>query len=220
MQDKESSTMYYPYGKRIADVILASAALIIFAIPMLLIALIITMTSKGPVLFTQQRYGKHKKPFAVYKFRSMAAEAPANMATNSFANANSFITPVGKILRKLSLDELPQLFNVLRGDMSIIGPRPVILAEDSLIALREKYNANSIRPGMTGWAQVNGRDELDDDKKAAMDGEYVTHMNAITDIKILFKTALVVLSMAGQREGSEQAKDIKSELTNTHKETV
>lgn len=212
--------MYNPYGKRIIDITVATIALVLLAIPMLIISLIIKLTSAGPVLFRQERYGKNKRPFTVYKFRSMSAEAPADQATNNFTNADSFITPVGKIMRKLSIDELPQLFNVLRGDMSIIGPRPVILAETALIELREKYNANSIRPGMTGWAQVNGRDELDDDKKAAMDGEYVTHMNAITDIKILFKTALVVLSMAGQREGSEQAKDIKSELTNTHKETV
>lgn len=196
--------MYNPYGKRIIDITVATIALVLLAIPMLIISLIIKLTSAGPVLFRQERYGKNKRPFTVYKFRSMSAEAPADQATNSFTNADSFITPVGKIMRKLSIDELPQLFNVLRGDMSIIGPRPVILAETALIELREKYGANSVRPGVTGWAQVNGRDELSDKKKAAMDGEYIQKMGLVTDIKILFKTALVVLSMAGQREGSEQ----------------
>ncbi|MDO4759613.1 MAG: sugar transferase [Candidatus Saccharibacteria bacterium] len=200
------------------DIAVAAVMLALLVAPMLVVATIIKLTSAGPVLFRQQRYGKDKKPFTVYKFRSMAKEAPADQATNSFANADSFITPVGKIMRKLSIDELPQLINVLRGDMSVIGPRPVILAEKSLIDLRDRYGANSVRPGVTGWAQINGRDELSDAKKAAMDGEYVQKMSAMMDIKILLKTALVVISMAGQREGSEQREVVG--LAKNHKEIV
>ena len=196
--------MYREYGKRIKDVIIALAALVILGLPMLLVAAAIRLTSKGPALFRQKRFGKDKQLFTVYKFRTMSTKAPKNMPTNSFTNADSYITPLGGVLRKLSIDELPQLLNVIKGDMSIVGPRPVIKTEKKLISLRQKYRANSVKPGITGWAQVNGRDDLDDQRKAEMDGEYVQRLSFLTDVKIMIKTIGAVLMMSGHTEGSER----------------
>ncbi len=197
--------MYREYGKRIEDVSIALAALVILGLPMLLVAAAIRLTSKGPALFRQKRFGKDKKLFTVYKFRTMSTKAPKNMPTNSFTNADSYITPLGGVLRKLSIDELPQLLNVIKGEMSIVGPRPVIKTEKKLISLRQKYHANSVKPGITGWAQVNGRDDLDDQRKAEMDGEYVQRLSFLTDVKIMIKTIGAVLMMSGHTEGSERA---------------
>ena len=196
--------MYREYGKRIEDVSIALAALVILGLPMLLVAAAIRLTSKGPALFRQKRFGKDKQLFTVYKFRTMSTKAPKNMPTNSFTNADSYITPLGGVLRKLSIDELPQLLNVIKGDMSIVGPRPVIKTEKKLISLRQKYQANSVKPGITGWAQVNGRDDLDDQRKAEMDGEYVQQLSFLTDVKIMIKTIGAVLMMSGHTEGSER----------------
>ena len=196
--------MYREYGKRIEDVSIALAALVILGLPMLLVAAAIRLTSKGPALFRQKRFGKDKKLFTVYKFRTMSTKAPKNMPTNSFTNADSYITPLGGVLRKLSIDELPQLLNVIKGDMSIVGPRPVIKTEKKLISLRQKYHANSVKPGITGWAQVNGRDDLDDQRKAEMDGEYVQRLSFLTDVKIMIKTIGAVLMMSGHTEGNER----------------
>ena len=196
--------MYREYGKRIEDVSIALAALVILGLPMLLVAAAIRLTSKGPALFRQKRFGKDKQLFTVYKFRTMYTKAPKNMPTNSFTNADSYITPLGGVLRKLSIDELPQLLNVIKGDMSIVGPRPVIKTEKKLISLRQKYHANSVKPGITGWAQVNGRDDLDDQRKAEMDGEYVQRLSFLTDVKIMIKTIGAVLMMSGHTEGSER----------------
>ncbi len=196
--------MYREYGKRIEDVSIALAALVILGLPMLLVAAAIRLTSKGPALFRQKRFGKDKQLFTVYKFRTMSTKAPKNMPTNSFTNADSYITPLGGVLRKLSIDELPQLLNVIKGDMSIVGPRPVIKTEKKLISLRQKYHANSVKPGITGWAQVNGRDDLDDQRKAEMDGEYVQRLSFLTDVKIMIKTIGAVLMMSGHTEGSER----------------
>lgn len=196
--------MYREYGKRIEDVSIALAALVILGLPMLLVAAAIRLTSKGPALFRQKRFGKDKQLFTVYKFRTMSTKAPKNMPTNSFTNADSYITPLGGVLRKLSIDELPQLLNVIKGEMSIVGPRPVIKTEKKLISLRQKYHANSVKPGITGWAQVNGRDDLDDQRKAEMDGEYVQRLSFLTDIKIMIKTVGAVLMMSGHTEGSER----------------
>lgn len=196
--------MYREYGKRIEDVSIALAALVILGLPMLLVAAAIRLTSKGPALFRQKRFGKDKQLFTVYKFRTMSTKAPKNMPTNSFTNADSYITPLGGVLRKLSIDELPQLLNVIKGDMSIVGPRPVIKTEKKLIGLRQKYHANSVKPGITGWAQVNGRDDLDDQRKAEMDGEYVQRLSFLTDVKIMIKTIGAVLMMSGHTEGSER----------------
>ena len=196
--------MYREYGKRIEDVSIALAALVILGLPMLLVAAAIRLTSKGPALFRQKRFGKDKQLFTVYKFRTMSTKAPKNMPTNSFTNADSYITPLGGVLRKLSIDELPQLLNVIKGEMSIVGPRPVIKTEKKLISLRQKYRANSVKPGITGWAQVNGRDDLDDQRKAEMDGEYVQQLSFLTDVKIMIKTIGAVLMMSGHTEGSER----------------
>ena len=196
--------MYREYGKRIEDVSIALAALVILGLPMLLVAAAIRLTSKGPALFRQKRFGKDKQLFTVYKFRTMSTKAPKNMPTNSFTNADSYITPLGGVLRKLSIDELPQLLNVIKGDMSIVGPRPVIKTEKKLISLRQKYRANSVKPGITGWAQVNGRDDLDDQRKAEMDGEDVQRLSFLTDVKIMIKTIGAVLMMSGHTEGSER----------------
>ena len=197
--------MYREYGKRIEDVSIALAALVILGLPMLLVAAAIRLTSKGPALFRQKRFGKDKQLFTVYKFRTMSTKAPKNMPTNSFTNADSYITPLGGVLRKLSIDELPQLLNVIKGEMSIVGPRPVIKTEKKLISLRQKYHANSVKPGITGWAQVNGRDDLDDQRKAKMDGEYVQQLSFLTDIRIMIKTIGAVLMMSGHTEGNERA---------------
>mgnify|MGYP000899499001 FL=1 len=197
--------MYREYGKRIEDVSIALAALVILGLPMLLVAAAIRLTSKGPALFRQKRFGKDKQLFTVYKFRTMSTKAPKNMPTNSFTNADSYITPLGGVLRKLSIDELPQLLNVIKGEMSIVGPRPVIKTEKKLINLRQKYQANSVKPGITGWAQVNGRDDLDDQRKAEMDGEYVQQLSFLTDVKIMIKTIGAVLMMSGHTEGNERA---------------
>ena len=196
--------MYREYGKRIEDVSIALAALVILGLPMLLVAAAIRLTSKGPALFRQKRFGKDKQLFTVYKFRTMSTKAPKNMPTNSFTNADSYITPLGGVLRKLSIDELPQLLNVIKGEMGIVGPRPVIKTEKKLINLRQKYQANSVKPGITGWAQVNGRDDLDDQRKAEMDGEYVQQLSFLTDVKIMIKTIGAVLMMSGHTEGSER----------------
>lgn len=198
--------MYEKFGKRSLDLIAACIALILLAFPAVLIALWIKLDSKGPVFFKQPRYGKDREPFTVYKFRSMAVSAPSNVATNSFKDAGMYITRAGKIMRKLSIDELPQLINVIRGEMSIVGPRPVVLAEADLIELREKYNANSVKPGITGWAQVNGRDELTPGEKAELDGFYIEHVRVRLDVKCILITVWKVLSLAGHSEGHETAK--------------
>lgn len=195
--------MYRKYVKRPLDITFSLIALIIFLPLSVFIALIIKLDSKGPVIFSHMRYGQNKKPFKIYKFRSMAVDAPSESPTNSLRNAASHITRVGKIMRKLSLDELPQLINVLNGEMSIVGPRPVILKETNLIAEREKYGANSCKPGITGWAQVNGRDEVRLKKKAKMDGEYANNVNLLMDIKCVFMTIHAVLSIKGHKEGSD-----------------
>jgi O-antigen biosynthesis protein WbqP len=197
--------MYKRYGKRTLDIMLALGALAVFAVPMLAVAGWIRIDSKGPILFKQLRSGKDRKPFTVYKFRTMSTDAPSDVPTNSFGNAGSFITRSGKIMRKLSLDELPQLFNVIKGEMSVVGPRPVVLKETNLLTLRHEFHANSVKPGITGWAQVNGRDELDDIIKSRLDGVYVQQLGFKTDLKCLIMTFWTVLSVKGHSEGHEQA---------------
>ena len=192
--------MYAKLIKPSLDRVVAATLLVILAVPLLLVAIWIKLDSHGPVIFKQPRFGKHKVTFMVYKFRTMATDTP-QVSTNTFKNAHAYITRSGKILRKLSIDELPQILNVLKGEMSLVGPRPVILKEIGLIDLREQVGANSVKPGITGWAQVNGRDELDDIIKARMDGQYVANFGFTTDIKILLKTVWVIISAAGHQEG-------------------
>ena len=191
----------YKIIKRILDFLISLFAIIVL-LPVLAITSIAVKTdSKGPVFFVQKRVGKDKKHFNMYKFRSMRTDTPHDMPTHLLNNPDVFITKVGKFLRKSSLDELPQLFNILKGDMSIVGPRPALWNQADLIAERDKYSANDIRPGLTGWAQVNGRDELEIDVKAKYDGEYVKKMSLMFDIKCIIDTALQVLKHEGVVEG-------------------
>lgn len=189
--------------KRFVDILLSLIGLIILFPFFILISIAIKIDSKGPVLFKQKRYGKNKKHFYIYKFRSMRIDAPKNEATYNLMDSNKYITKVGNILRKTSLDELPQLINILRGEMSIIGPRPVIIKEYDLIEARDVYGANDIRPGITGWAQINGRDEVSINEKAELDGYYVKNMSIGMDIKCFFMTVLYVLKREGIVEGGE-----------------
>lgn len=196
--------------KSLLDFILSLIALILLLIPWLIISIFIRLESKGSILFKQKRVGKNKKTFTIYKFRTMRIDTPKDMPTHMLENAKSYITKTGKFLRKTSLDELPQIINILKGDMSIIGPRPALWNQDDLIKERDKYGANNIRPGLTGWAQINGRDELEVPVKAKLDGEYVQKMSLWFDIKIFFETIAKVFREEGIIEGEVQNKDKRS----------
>lgn len=199
--------MYTRFGKRALDIIVSIVAGVVLFIPMLVIALLIRLESKGPAIFKQKRFGRDRKQFIIYKFRSMKTSAPKNKATSQFHNSQAYITRVGRVIRKLSLDELPQLINIIRGDMSFIGPRPLVLSEKSVIDLRERVNANHIRPGISGWAQANGRDKMDDITKADFDGYYAQHLGLKIDIKCFLKTVLIVATAYGHVEGHESTKE-------------
>lgn len=190
--------------KNVLDFILSLLALMVLFPFFCIFAIIIKLESKGPVFFKQKRIGKNKKEFYIYKFRTMRTDTPKDMPTHMLKNADSYITKSGKIFRKASIDELPQIINILKGQMSIIGPRPALWNQDDLIEERDKYNANSIRPGLTGWAQVNGRDELEIPIKAKFDGEYVEKMSLWFDIKIFFKTIIKVFKHDGVVEGEKE----------------
>ncbi len=193
--------------KRMLDIILSLMAIIVLSWLLVLLSLIVKFTSKGPVLFKQKRIGKNKTHFNIYKYRTMRIDTPKDMPTHLLANPDSFITPVGRFLRKTSLDEMPQLFNILVGQMSIVGPRPALWNQDDLIAERDIYHANDIRPGLTGWAQVNGRDELPIPVKAKYDGEYMERMSFSFDMKCLFKTIVSVVKHDGVKEGGPGSGD-------------
>lgn len=191
----------YPYVKRTADFFLALFGVIILSPIFIILAVVIKLDSKGPVFFKQKRIGKDKKYFYILKFRTMRTDAPSNMPTHMLQNPDTFITRSGKILRKTSLDELPQMINILKGEMSIIGPRPALWNQYDLIEERDKYGANDIYPGLTGWAQINGRDELPIDVKAGFDGEYVEKMGLWMDVKCFLLTIVSVLKRDGIVEG-------------------
>ena len=195
--------MYRKFFKRLMDIVLSLLGIIILAIPMLIIAIVVKCDSKGPAIFVQERMGKNCKPFNFYKFRSMRTDAPHDMATREI-KSDSYITKVGAFLRKTSLDELPQMFCILKGDMSIIGPRPVVLTETELIEERKKTGAYAARPGLTGLAQVRMRDRLTDMKlKAEIDGEYVSKITFGQDFKIFWKTVIKVLKGDDVVEGDK-----------------
>lgn len=194
----------YPIIKRIIDFILSLIGIIILSPIFLVLAIIIKIDSKGPIFFKQKRLGKNKEYFYILKFRTMRTDTPKDMPTHMLENPNIFITKVGKFLRKTSLDELPQIINILKGEMSIIGPRPALWNQYDLIAERDKYGANDIYPGLTGWAQINGRDELPIDVKAKYDGEYVKRMSFIFDCKCFFGTIISVLKHDGVVEGGTE----------------
>ncbi|MDF2557716.1 MAG: capsular biosynthesis protein [Bacillales bacterium] len=192
----------YKEIKPIIDFLISLLALLMIWPVLFIIALIIKIDSPGPVLFKQKRFGKDKEFFNILKFRSMRSDAPKDTPTHLLKDANTQITKVGKFLRKSSLDELPQILNILKGEMSVIGPRPALWNQTDLIDERDKYNANSVRPGLTGWAQINGRDELPIVVKARLDGEYVKKINLWFDLKIFMKTILSVLNSKGVKEGT------------------
>lgn len=199
----------YRVVKRLLAILISGLAIIILSPVLLAVAIAIKCDSKGPVLFKQNRVGKDKKHFMIYKFRSMYVDAPADMPTHLLKDPTAMITKVGAFLRKTSLDELPQLFNIFKGEMAIVGPRPALWNQYDLIAERDKYNANSIRPGLTGWAQINGRDELEIDEKSRLDGYYVAHMSFLMDLKCFIGTFISVLKSDGVVEGGTGTKKEK-----------
>ncbi|MCK1229452.1 sugar transferase [Streptococcus uberis] len=199
----------YQIVKRLLAILISGLAIIILSPVLLAVAIAIKCDSKGPVLFKQKRVGKDKKHFMIYKFRSMYVDAPADMPTHMLKDPTAMITKVGAFLRKTSLDELPQLFNIFKGEMAIVGPRPALWNQYDLIVERDKYNANSIRPGLTGWAQINGRDELEIDEKSRLDGYYVAHMSFLMDLKCFFGTFISVLKSDGVVEGGTGTKKEK-----------
>lgn len=198
--------------KRIIDFLLSCSAVVILSPLFLILAILIKIDSKGPIFFKQERIGKDKKVFFILKFRTMVTDAPKNTPTHMLKDPNLFITRLGKFLRKTSLDELPQLINILRGDMSLIGPRPSLQNQYDLIDERDKYNVHSIYPGLTGWAQINGRDELPIFIKAKLDGEYVQKMSLLFDCKIFFKTIFSIVRSEGVREGETVEQSNKRNL--------
>lgn len=193
--------MYKKMIKRLLDIVFSLICLSILAIPMMIFALVIKLDSKGPVLFWQKRVGRNKEIFMMPKFRSMYVDTPHDVPTHLLQDPQRWITPVGRLYRKFSIDELPQIFCILAGKMSIVGPRPALWNQYDLIAERDKYHANDIRPGLTGWAQINGRDELEISAKARLDGEYLERMSFLFDIKCIFGTVLPVLFHKGVVEG-------------------
>lgn len=185
--------------KRAFDVCASVLGLILLAVPMLVIALLVRLTSPGPALFKQERVGRNDSRFTLVKFRTMSHDTPNLSTAEMFKQTKSYITPVGKFLRRASLDELPQLWNVVQGDMSLVGPRPALPSQTRLNALRMEVGATSARPGITGWAQVNGRDELSDEAKAEYDGWYAAHQSFGLDLKILWRTIVPVATGKGNR---------------------
>lgn len=203
--------MYKNVIKRLIDFILSSIAIIVLALPMLIISIVIKIDDPGPVLFKQKRVGKKKNGeityFMIWKFRSMKISTPHDIPTHLLDNPEQYITRVGHFIRKTSLDELPQFYQVFTSKLSIVGPRPALWSQEDLVAEREKYGANDIKPGITGWAQINGRDELEIDVKAKFDGEYAAALNAgkfkgfAMDVKCFFGTIVRVLKSDGFVEG-------------------
>lgn len=195
--------MYKKFFKRAIDILLSAIGLIVLSPVLLVIAVLIKLDSKGPVLFKQKRIAKDKKHFNILKFRTMYADVPKDVPTHLLADPESKITKIGRFLRKSSLDELPQIWNILVGEMSIIGPRPALWNQFDLIEERDKYGANDIAPGLTGLAQIMGRDELPIDVKARYDGEYARDITFMNDVKIFFGTITSVLGAKGVKEGKQ-----------------
>lgn len=201
--------MYERYFKRFLDLMLGMIIFVLLLPIFLILMLSIKLDSKGPVFFRQKRVGKNKRYFNILKFRTMRTDAPKDMPTHLLQNPDAFITRTGKFLRKTSLDELPQLINIIRGDMSFIGPRPALWNQFDLIEERDRYDANSIRPGMSGLAQISGRDELPIDTKARLDGEYRKKINLWFDIRCFIGTFFSVLRQDGVVEGAQPTEENK-----------
>lgn len=198
---KEWLVLYIGFFKRFLDILISVLALLFLWPLLLIVALAIKIEDPGPAVFKQQRVGKGKELFSLYKFRSMKQNTP-DIPTHLLQNPEQYITKIGRVIRKASVDELPQLLNILRGDMSIVGPRPALWNQDDLIAERDRYGANDVLPGLTGWAQINGRDELEIPVKARLDGEYVERLSFLFDLKCFFGTIAPVLKATGVAEGS------------------
>lgn len=222
--------MYKHFFKRLIDLLLSFIGILVLALPMLVIAVIIKIDSPGPVFFKQKRIAIHKKTFTIIKFRSMPVTVPHDMPTHQF-KAEDHLTKFQRAMRKFSIDELPQLFCIFIGTMSIIGPRPALWNQDDLVAERDKYGANDVKPGLTGWAQINGRDELEIPVKARLDGEYVERMSFLFDCKCFFGTFLSVLrhdgvveggtgALAAAEEEKEQTAEAPAEQSSEERETV
>ena len=193
--------MYKKFWKRVIDLALSSLGIAVLAVPMLVLVVAIKLDSPGPVFFTQKRVGLHKTHFHILKFRTMRIDTPRDTPTHLLENPQQWITKVGAFLRKTSLDELPQIFNIFVGQMSVIGPRPALWNQFDLVQERDRYGANDVRPGLTGWAQINGRDELEIPVKARLDGEYVEKLSFGFDCKCFFGTITSVLKHDGVVEG-------------------
>lgn len=195
--------------KRVFDFSMSLIAIVVFSPIILIISLLVKLTSKGPVFFKQRRIGKNNEEFNILKFRSMRIDTP-NVATHLLKDPSVFITPLGKFLRKTSLDELPQLINILKGEMSIVGPRPALYNQYDLIDMRTEVGVHKLVPGLTGWAQVNGRDEISLEEKVALDKEYMNMQSFWMDIKIIFMTVFKVAKSEGVSEGSSKGGHSKS----------
>lgn len=194
--------LYCTYVKRALDIVSSALGLLVLSPVLLIIMIAIKIDSKGPLLFRQKRVGLHKRHFMILKFRTMRIDTPHDRPTHMLDNPEQWITRVGRLLRKTSMDELPQLFNIFIGDMSVIGPRPALWNQFDLVEQRDLYGANDVRPGLTGWAQINGRDELEIPVKAKLDGEYVQRMSLLFDCRCFFATILSVFKGDGIIEGS------------------
>ncbi len=201
--------MYKKFFKRLLDIILSAMGILVLLPVFIILVIVIKIDSPGPVFFKQKRVGVHKKHFGILKFRTMRTDTPKDTPTHLLENPDEWITKVGKLLRKTSLDELPQIFNIFVGDMSIIGPRPALWNQYDLIEERDKYGANDVLPGLTGWAQINGRDELEIPVKAKLDGEYVEKMSFGFDVKCFLGTIGSVLKNDGVVEGGTGAMNKK-----------
>ena len=203
---------YRRYGKRLLDLGLAAVAMVLLALPMLVIAGVVRATSPGPALFWQRRVGARKVYFMMPKFRTMRTDTPHDVPTHLLRDPERYITPVGRFLRRTSLDELPQIFPILTGKMSFIGPRPALWNQLDLLAERERYGANDVRPGLSGWAQINGRDELPVAVKARYDGEYAERMGLLFDCRCFFGTLVKVMKREGVVEGGPGRPEEEREL--------
>ena len=210
--------MYKKFFKRLLDFLISFIAIIVLTPVWIILSILIFVTDPGKILFTQKRVGKNKKFFKILKFRTMKMSTPKDVPTHMLENPDQYFTPIGKFLRKTSLDELPQLFNIFVGQMAIIGPRPALWNQDDLIEERDRYNANSVRPGLTGWAQINGRDELEIPVKAKFDGEYVEKMSFAFDVKCFFGTIKSVVKHEGVVEGGTG--EMKREAEEKEKEAA
>ena len=195
--------MYKHFFKRALDILCSGLAIVCLSPLLAVIAVWVKVSSPGPVLFTQKRVGKGKTFFMIYKFRTMRTDTPHDMPTHMLENPDAFITSAGRFLRRTSLDELPQIFNIFLGQMSIVGPRPALWNQDDLVAERDKYGANDCVPGLTGYAQVHGRDELPIPVKAELDGYYAKNLSFALDVKIFFRTIGSVLHHEGVVEGKQ-----------------